>query len=363
MIRSVIPAVLFGALTTSSVCSAAAPRMASSQFPYGGPAFTRLIADSYKQANLTNPKSFYTWMDQEPQTVALGKAAGGARPGWTKMLAQRKAQVDAATSPAQKTQDELQDAAWLHKTIKAAIPHFSLQEGFEFVNAERKGERQCVLQATLMAGLLQAMDINAGPVMVYKNLTGQSTNNGHAATLVKLADGHDVLADCSEPTPFARHQGLFVADAANGKYRYVNPVFVGSTAIIASYKPEGETRIIPASRIKPMDYNFVRSQIEYYRGERNPGGLLDPHITAAGLAGEAQHLRRSIFECASNPLPEYMLGRVYLKQAKPAAASRQLTLASALYTKFGWLPQGCRDAMTECRLAEAKPKREAANTP
>ncbi len=356
MNKSLLPA-LTGAFLTLSAASAAPPAAKNAgAYAYGSPAFTTLVADSYRQIHAADPQTFYAWMDKDCRRIALGRAApaGEPMPGWTAILADKKAAVDRAQSPAAKTNLEMQDAAWLHRTIKAALPHFSLDEGFEFTNAVRKGERQCVLQATLMAGLLQAMDVNAGVVMVYKNIAGQSSNNGHAATLMKRADGRDVLVDCSEPTPFARHQGLFVADARTGQYRYVEPIFAGPTATIVGYNPDGETQKLATGVVSPMDGAFVRSQIEYYRGERTSGGLLSPHPTAKGLASEAQHLRTSIAECPQNPLSEYMLGRVYLKQAKLSTARRQLTKAYTFYARFGRVPQGCRDAMTEAKISQAK---------
>lgn len=354
-------AAISGALLAASAANAvkAAPPAATqavAPYAYGSPAFTTFVADSYRQIHAADPQTFYVWMDKDCQRIALGGARPADRPmpGWTALLRQKKAEIDRTTDPAQKTKQEMQDAAWLHKTIKAALPHFSLDEGFEFTNAVRQGERQCVLQATLMAGLMQAMDIDAGVVMVYKNIAGDSSNNGHAATLMKRADGKDVIVDCSEPTPFARHRGLFVADSKTGQYRYVEPVFAGATATIVGYNPDGETQKLATRVAAPLDAAFVRSQIEYYRGERAPGGLLSPHPTDEGLASEARHLRTSVAECPQNPLAEYMLGRVYLKQAKLPNARRQLAKAYTFYARFGRVPQGCRDAMTEARIAQAK---------
>jgi hypothetical protein len=190
--------------------------------------------------------------------------------------------------------------------------------------------------------------------MVYKNIAGQASNNGHAVTLMKCADGKDVLVDCSDPKPFVRHKGLFVKDAQNGTYRYVEPVFDGPSATIVAYHPDSERERLDTSDIEPLDYRFVRSQIEYYRGERTPGGLLAAHPTWDGLEKEAQHLRTSVEECPQNPLATYMLGRVYLKEAKTRKARRLLTIAYVLYARFGRVPQGCRDAIAEARMSLAK---------
>jgi hypothetical protein len=356
MRKRLIPTFLAALTAMASVASAApATPPHAAPYAYGSTAFTGLLADSYRQIHAADPQTFYAWMDKDPQSVALGKAAAGKpMPGWDAMLKQKKAALARAATPAQKAQLEMQDAAWLHKTIKASLPHFSLDEGYEFTNAVRKGERQCVLQATLMASLLQSMGVDAGLVMVYKNIAGQDSNNGHAVTLMKRADGKDVLVDCSDPTPFVKHQGLFAADARTGQYRYVEPVYAGASATIVGYTPDGETQKIAPRGISPLDYDFVRSQIEYYRGERTPGGLLAPHPTVAGLAAEAKHLRTSVAECPQNPLAQYMLGRVYLKEAKLSTARRQLTVAYGLYARQGRVPQGCRDAMTEAKMTQAK---------
>ncbi len=329
---------------------------AAGSYPYGSPAFTRLVADSFRLNHAGSPQAFYAWMDKTFQPVALaGKwPSDKLQPGWTALLEQRRRMLAQAKTPLQKTQEEMQIAAWLHRSIKTAIPHFSLDEGFEFSNTVSKGERQCFLQATLLAGLLQGLGADAGVVMVYKNLSGQTTNNGHAVTLLKRPDGQDILVDCSEPTPFARHQGIMAADAQSGLYRYLTPTFGANGAVIPSYKPDGGTDTVAPRAVQPLDYAFVRSQFDYYRGERTPGGLLLGPPTAPGLAAEAQHLRTSIAECPQNPLAEYMLGRVYLRQAKLGAARQQLTKAYGLYARFGWVPQGCREAMTEAKISQAK---------
>lgn len=356
MTKRLWPALTAALFAISTVVFAApAPAKTVAPYAYGSPAFTELIADSYRQVHAPDPQTFYAWMDKDCQRIALGRAAADKpMPGWAALLQEKKQALDRTKNPALKAQQEMQLASWLHKTIKATLPHFSLDEGFEFSNAVRKGERQCVLQATLLASLLQAMDVDAGVVMVYKNIAGEDSNNGHAVTLMKRADGRDVQVDCSDPTPFVRHQGLFVADAKTGLYRYVEPIFAGSSAMIVGYHPDGETKKLATSAVTPLDGAFVRSQIEYYRGERTLGGLLSPHPTRRGLSVEAQHLRTSIAECPQNPLAEYMLGRVYIKQARLPTARRQLTEAYVLYARCGRVPQGCRDAMMEAKVAQAK---------
>ena len=61
----------------------------------------------------------------------------------------------------------------------------------------------------IIAGLAQDMGVNAGVVMVYKNIEGAPTNNGHAVALFKLAEGKDIIVDASDPIPFVEQKGLF----------------------------------------------------------------------------------------------------------------------------------------------------------
>lgn len=350
-------AMAIAVLMLSASIATAAPKAApASDYSYGSPHFTLLVADSYRQIHAPDTGTFYRWMNKDFLTIALANAhlSRNTVSTWPALLARKKAEVDQEHDIAQKTRLEMQDATWLHKTIKTALPHFSLTEGFEFSNAVRKGERQCVLQATLLASLLQSMDINAGLVMVYKNIAGESSNNGHAVTLMKCSDGTDILVDCSDPTPFVRHRGLFVADARSGAYRFMEPIYAGKAASIVGYHPDGETRKVANTLVKPLDFNFVRSQIEYYRGERTPGGLLSAKQTPAGLAAEAQHLRTSTAECPTNPLAQYMLGRVYIKQANLSSARRQLAKSYLIYERQGRVPQGCLDAMAEAKASIAK---------
>src|SRR4029079_16762051 len=80
----------------------------------------------------------------------------------------------------------------IHRIIKKVIPKFSLQHGFEFYQAKDLGERQCFLQSVLVSGLLQRAGIDSGVVMVYKNIAGEATNNGHAVAVARLTNGDDI---------------------------------------------------------------------------------------------------------------------------------------------------------------------------
>jgi hypothetical protein len=252
-------------------------------------------------------------------------------------LQAEKATLSRVSEAERRAEAEQNICAKLHRIVKKVIPRFSLDRGFEFRNVVRLGERQCFLQAVLIAGLLQRMGIDAGVVMVYRNPHGAASNNGHAVTLVKLAGGHDLLVDASEPEPFPHHRGLFVR---KGAYRYVEPAYDTGTDRIVSYRSTaGGERIDPA-RLRMLDYGFIRSQFWYYRGERAEGALLSAHRTKTGLGAAARALRRSVSLCPENSLSTYMLGRVYLANGKSEKARGLFAQAYRLYSRFGWVPAG-----------------------
>ena len=318
------------------------------RYPYGGPAFTGLVADSFRATGGGSPQTFYAWMDR-----SCRKDLGGAS-SWKQALAWKRQNLERVNDPAQKTQREMQLATWLHRTIKADIPHFSLDRGFEFNYAVRHGERQCLLQSVLVAGMLQAMGADAGIVMVNHSLNGSISNNGHCVALLKRPDGKDALVDCSDPTPFVRHQGLMAAAPSLGSFKYIEPVFVAQTGVIGGYTLTGTGQPAPIKTLRPLDAQFVRSQFYYYRGERTPGGLLAATKTSAGLAQEAKYLRMGVQICPQNPLAVYMLGRVALKQGQRDAARASLRQARGLYARFGWTPQGLRDALAEAGMGQGR---------
>lgn len=336
------------AFLAASGSHAKAQTPAAERYPYGSPAFTRLVADSFAIAGGGNPQSFYAWMDR-----ACRHNLGGAS-SWKQALTWKRQNLDRMTVPAQKTQREMQLASWLHRTIKADIPHFSLDRGFEFACAMTYGERQCLLQSVLVAGMLQEMGADAGIVMVNHSLNGSVSNNGHCVTLLKRPDGRDVLVDCSDPTPFVRHQGLMAAVPAAESYKYIEPVFASESGVIGSYTLTGTGQMLPVTSLHPLDYRFVRSQFYYYRGERAPGGLLATEKTATGLQQESRFLRTGIQICPQNPLAVYMLGRVYLKQGRREPARASLRQAHGLYARFGWTPQGLRDALAEAGMTQGR---------
>jgi hypothetical protein len=280
---------------------------------------------------------FYDWMDKAVRTSGLRLAPNGATV--SDMLEARKHAIE-SVSASQRADAELAACADVHRLIKVVLPKFSLDRGFEFSNAVKLGERQCFLQSFIIAGLLQRMGIDAGVEMVYANERGEETNNGHAVTLVKLQNGHDIIVDASEPTPFAHHQGLFVKIPA---YRYVMPVYEITTGQIVYYRAAGGDARLPVARVRTLGLDFLGSQFWYYRGERAPGGLLLSPRTTTGLKAAEHCLRMSVRTCPSNPLAVYMLGRVFLAEGNKAEAKKYIDSAYKLYKDFGWIPQGERE--------------------
>jgi hypothetical protein len=312
------------------------------KYPYRGKQFTQFVADSYKEAGAGQPGDFYAWMDRAYERCA-SRYPGKESLTLQELLDWKRGELSAITDPVKKTQEVTELGAWLHKMVKTTIPRFSLDRGFEFTNTVKLGERQCFLQAVLIAGLLQAMDMDAGMVMVSRNEKGQETNNGHAVTLVKLPDGTDIIVDASDPQPFARQQGLFVEDSG---YRYVVPVYQGSSPVIQYYDAVGRKERIAPGRVRTLGSAFVRSQSYYYRGERVPGGIFAKSKTPAGLEASARHLRTSVSLCPGNPLAVYMLGNVYQRQGKTGLARALYADAHRLYSGYGWLPPGPLDRFT-----------------
>jgi hypothetical protein len=312
-------------------------------FPYRGAQFTEFFRTSYAEGPAGTP-DFYGWMERAYKTSGVRfKGKENAR-SLTGLLASIK-RDHAAADATRRASLEKQTGAFAHKLIKKSIPKFSLDRGFEFYNAVRRGERQCYLQSVLVSGMMQAAGMNAGVVMVSRNEHGQPTNNGHAVTLVKLSDGQDVIVDVSHKAPFARQQGLMVSDARTGQYVYVAPRFAAQGEIITGYDAyEGENGLTTAA-VRALPLPFLVSQFDYYRGERAPNGFVASAKTPAGLEASARYLRRAVSEDPRNPLAQYVLGRVYLRQGKTAEARRQIVQAVRLYDSYGFVPSGPRDAL------------------
>jgi len=316
-------------------------------YPYGGDAFRMFVQDSYSLAPSTPP--FEDWL-KDAYANGTFKFPDKADGSLDEYIDWKHGQLESITDVEQRATAEKGLGGDIFRLVKATIPKFSLDRGFEFTNVVSRGERQCLLQSVLVAGLLQKAGVDAGTVMVYLNERSEESNNGHAVTLVKLANGKDVLVDCSDPQPYAHQVGLFVTDATAGTYRYVKPQYDVNDNI-AGYDTDKGDPIEAMRAIRPLDNDFIRSQFEYYRGERAPGGWsAEAARTTAGLQDTATHLRASIAYCPNNPLPVYLLGRVLWRLGDQTTARTNYATALKLYQTYGYVPIGMREAAKIARL-------------
>jgi hypothetical protein len=221
--------------------------------------------------------------------------------------------------------------------VKKALPNYNLDRGFELANTVRRRERQCLMQSLLISSLLQGMGVDAGLAMVNRNERGEYSNNAHVVVLIKLSNGHDALVDGSYPVPLVAHGGLMVM-MPHGSLRYVRPVYTRDYRQIRSYLTLPSMLAAPTDTVRPMNINFVRSQIDYYRGERKPGGVLARRPTIAGLEGSVHFFRSSLENCPANPLPAYMLGVAFSRLGRRDEAREQYRSAKELYQSAGWVP-------------------------
>jgi len=309
-------------------------------YPYNGRTFRTFVEDSYIEGHKGDPQQFYNWFAAE--FAASAPAYKGVNekdlPGF---LNAEKARIDRIKDPRARAAEELRLGEYLHKVIKKLIPLFSLEHGFEFHAVQRLGQRQCLLQAVLIAGLLQQMHVNAGVVMVYRSVRGEYSFNGHVTTLVKLSDGSDVMVDASEQEPLAKHQGIL---ARTTRFCCLTPVFAKNSSRIAGYQTTFGRRVKTAE-VSPLDANYVRSQFYYYRGERAPDGILSAKPTKAGLAASAYFLEKSVKLSPANSLAVYMLGRTYAAQGKSDIAKARYQQALKLQRSYGWVPFGIYEAL------------------
>lgn len=343
-----------------SLLSAALPTVAagrtdaaSPKYPYGETGtFNQFVAESFRVAGDANAKtdahSFFTYMGS--QIPADMDAA--------------KPKLAAIKDPQARAQAEIQLCADLHHAIKKQIPKFSLDRGFEFSNTVKLGERQCYLQSVTIAALLQRAGIPAGVAMVSRNEKGAYCNNGHAVPIARLADGTDIIVDASDPKPFMTHQGLMLSVPTMRSYAYVEPQYNAANQITA-YKHMGSGKTIAPASVATLDVPFLRSQFDYYRGERAPGGMFTPDAASklkqpAGMAESEKWLKRSVAECPRNPLSVYMLGKVEERQGQTAAAAKQFKAAYALYSRFGWIPNEEKREMASLVKPAVKAPRVAA---
>jgi hypothetical protein len=315
---------------------------------YAGPRFDKLVAESYHYLGSEDWRSFYRQMNN-----AYNRYRNNV-PQWQSttligMLDSERRRLAAIADGYKRAKAEKTLAANLHMFVKAAIPNFSLDRGFEFYYAQMRGERQCFLQSVLIAGMLQKAGVQAGVAMVYKNTYGELTNNGHAVDLIRLSNGRHIIVDASEHAPFAKHRGLFVKLL---DYIYVEPVFKANSEEIDHYESESDRKSILPTKIKTLDYDFLRSQFWYYRGERAVGGLLLLPKTASGLKASERALCVSVDICPKNPLAVFTLGRVYLSEGKMQAARKSVLEAYHLYSRFGWVPEGLTEYLAIVRRTD-----------
>lgn len=323
-------------LLSASLLLPVAAAQNSADLTYGGPNFAALSGESYKIAGLSG--DFGSWLSD-----AYAKAGVPLGDGKTlnDALAARKAALDAAKTPAEKDKLARDTGAWAHKFIKKVVPKFSLERGFEFASIVKTGERQCLLQSTIIAGLLQKAGLDAGLVMVWKSMSGQESNLGHVTSVLRLPSGAgDVQVDASEPEPFATHSGLLAW--VGGSYRFVEAQF-GPDNLISAYKRADGKGSVKPSGLTFLDLNYVRSQYDYYRAERAIGGVLGTGTgksTPAGLKTSEMYLRRALQAEPQNALAASVLGTVLRKLGRNEEAKQQYRKAAVLYKLEGHTPQG-----------------------
>lgn len=318
-------------------------------YPYGGKQFDQLIIESYNYRGSSEWRSFYSQMERAYKNHRASFSDWNIAE-LNGMLDSERHKLNAMKNGSKRARNEMALSADLHRFIKTAIPKFSLDRGFEFYYTNKFSERQCFLQSVLIAGMLQRAGVAAGIAMVYKNTTGDETNNGHAVVLVRLSNGRDIMVDASEQKPFARQKGLFIRES---RYAYIDPVFSTQSNEILRYRSPSTGKAIERSKVSTLDYDFIRSQFWYYRGERATGGLLLLPKTANGLKASEDALRTSVEICPENPLAVFTLGRVYMAEGKSREAKEAILDASKLYSRFGWMPSGVKEYLALIKAPNA----------
>jgi hypothetical protein len=312
---------------------------------YGSPGFDALIADSYRLFPGEPLPSFETFLDRAIADAGL-RYRDTPPTSLVSLLEEEKNKIAAIADPAGRAEAETRLAVFLHAAVKRAIPRFSLDRGFEFANAVRLGERQCFLQAVLISACLRRGGVDAGSLMVWANEKGRISNLGHAVAFVRLADGRILLVDASDPTPFVRHRGIYAFLAGRGR-TFLRVEYASDAPSPTRLTAAGDGSEIPADRLVGLPSSFLRSQFDYYRGERAPGGILAPSKTRtpSGLENSIRLLSRSVSEDPANPLALYTLGRALRKAGREDEARRDIASAASLYRDAGYLPPGVRDAL------------------
>lgn len=318
--------------------ASAAPVPAPAPLAFGGPNMQAIAADSFRLAGLGG--QFDGWLTSAYRKAGVPLGSAAASGDLMRVLEARRAALMSA-SPAERDRLARETGVWAHRFIKKAIPKFSLERGFEFASIVTKGERQCLLQSVLIAGMLQRAGLQAGLEMVWKSQSGQESNLGHVTSVLRLPSGAgDIMVDASEPEPTARHQGVLAW--AGGQYRFLLPVYTTQDRITA-YRWAGGTASFKADQVTFLSLNYVRSQFDYYRAERAPGGVLGTgtgKATSAGLKLSEMWLQAALNSEPNNALAAGVLGNVWRKQGRLAQAKAQYLRAGALYQAQGHLPAG-----------------------
>lgn len=297
---------------------------------YSSPGFRRLVDESYRFTGTKEGNAFFRQLD------SASKKAGN--PNWDEVIKQGRRELLKSNS---KTRRKviLDISHRLHRYVKKALPTFTLDRGFEFSYAGTRGERQCLLQSVLVAGVLRDMNLESGIAMVWRNDKGATSNMGHVCALVNLPDGQKAVIDCSDPIPFMEHQGLFLKVSGAG-YRFVEPEY--RSKVMVGFKSLKEGKTLPASRLQTLDLAYVKSQFDFYRGERALGGILAKPTSREGLAHSEKLFRRSLSLNPNNPLSTWLLAQTLAKEGRAAESKAARSKAVSLYQEFGWIPPSLR---------------------
>jgi tetratricopeptide (TPR) repeat protein len=307
------------------------PAAPQGDLAYDSKAFRALVADSYQLAARADIPPFATWWN-----ARMTELTGADAAGWIQQAEARLLEAGGSAEAEKAIGEEM------YRLVKKAIPRFSLDRGFEFSTLPVTGERQCLLQSVLIASMLQAAGLRCGLVMVWSNEKDHTSNLGHVTVFQTLADGKAILLDASEPYPHPVHKGLFLYNLARASYQFVRPDYEENAEIAAFSTTSGEK--VALSAYRTLDLPYVRSQFDFYRGERAPGGLLAEPQDSAGLARSEAFFRRSLKECPQNPLSKYCLGKILLREKRSSEAHKIFAQALSLYQKFGWVPPGVQEA-------------------
>ncbi len=324
--------------------------------PYGSKAFISLVEDSVKTTGVASVEYFNAWMDSNTLQAARVSAFGNQGRDWTQVLERHRTALENMKDPDQRARRELELGTWLHATVKRALPNYDLGRGFELAYAAQRKERQCLLQSVLISSLLQAMGVDAGIMMMNQNRDGQYTNNTHVVVIIKKSDGRDSLVDASYPETLVAHKGLMAT--VDGRYRYVRPVYTDDYREITAYREEPSRRMLDTKDVRTLDAAFVRSQVNFYRGERAHGGVLAKATSRAGLNKSVRFFERSLELGPRNPLPAYFLARTLEIQGKRQEAHQQFRSALGLYSQAGWIPneiyRGINRTRSDDRVARTR---------